>query len=43
MDSFQAHDQDKLALMSAVVASPEQNLLYVASGNTIFRIDMSFE
>ena len=43
MDSFQAYDQDKLELMSAVVAYPEQNLLYVASGNTIFRVDMNFE
>ena len=43
MDSFQAHDQDKLGLMSAVVAYPEQNLLYVASGNTIFRIGIDFQ
>ncbi len=43
MDSFQAYDQDKLALMSAVVAYPELNLLYVASGNTIFRMDMDFQ
>ncbi len=43
MDSVQAHDPDKLALMSAVVAYPEQNLLYVASGNTIFRIDMNID
>ena len=40
MDSYQAFDQDKLALISAVVAYPEQNMVYVASGNTIFRIDM---
>lgn len=43
MDSFQAFDQDKLELMSAVVAYPEQNALYVASGNTIFRINMEFQ
>ncbi len=40
IDSYQAYDQDKFELMSAVVAYPEQNMLYVASGNTIFRIDM---
>ena len=40
MDSYQAFDQDKLELMSAVVAYPEQNILYVASGNTIFRISI---
>ena len=40
MDSFQAFDQEKLGLVSAVVAYPEQNMVYVASGNTIFRIDM---
>lgn len=43
MDSFQAHVQDKLELMSAVVAFPEQNLLYVASGNTIFRVNMDIQ
>ena len=43
MDSYQAFDQDKLELMSAVVAYPEQNILYVASGNTIFRITMDFQ
>ena len=43
MDSFQAFDQEKLELMSAVVAYPEQNILYVASGNTIFRIHMDFQ
>ena len=42
MDSFQAFDQQKLELMSAVVAYPEQNILYVASGNTIFSITMDF-
>ena len=42
MDSYQAFDQDKLELMSAVVAYPEQNILYVASGNTIFHINMDF-
>ncbi len=40
MDSFQAFDQEKLGLVSAVVAYPEQNMVYVASGNTIFRIEM---
>lgn len=40
MDSYQAFDQEKLGLVSAVVAYPEQNLIYVASGNTIFRIMM---
>ncbi len=43
MDSYQAFDQDKLELMSAVVAYPEQNILYVASGNTIFHINMDFQ
>ncbi len=43
MDSYQSFDQDKLELMSAVVAYPEQNALYVASGNTIFRINMEFQ
>ena len=43
MDSYQAFDQDKLELMSAVAAYPEQNILYVASGNTIFRITMDFQ
>ena len=33
MDSYQAFDQEKLELISAVVAYPEQNLVYVASGN----------
>ena len=40
MDSFQAFDQEKLELISAVVAYPEQNLVYVASGNTIFLLSM---
>ncbi len=43
MDSYQAFDQDKLELMSAVAAFPEQSVLYVASGNTIFRITMAFQ
>ena len=43
MDSYQAFDQDKLELMSAVAAYPEQNILYVASGNTIFLITMDFQ
>ncbi len=42
MDSYQAFDQQKLDLMSAVVAYPEQNILYVASGNTIFSITTDF-
>ena len=42
MDSYQSFDQDKLELMSAVVAYPEQNILYIASGNTIFSITMDF-
>lgn len=42
MDSYQAFDQQKLELLSAVVAYPEQNILYVASGNTIFSITMDF-
>jgi len=42
MDSYQAFDQQKLELMSAVAAYPEQNILYVASGNTIFSITMDF-
>ena len=40
MDSYQAFDQEKLELISAVVAYPEQNLVYVASGNTIFYLSM---
>ena len=43
IDSYQAFDQSKLELVSAVVAYPEQNIIYVASGNTIFRIDMAFQ
>ena len=43
MDSFQAFDQGKLDLISAVVAYPEQNMVYVASGNTIFRINMDLQ
>ena len=43
MDSYQAFDQDMLELMSAVAAFPEQSVLYVASGNTIFRITMAFQ
>ena len=43
IDSYQAYDQRKLELISAVVAYPEQNILYVASGNTIFHIDMAFQ
>lgn len=43
IDSYQAFDQRKLDLISAVVAYPEQNIIYVASGNTIFHIDMAFQ
>jgi len=43
MDSFQAFDQEKLELISAVVAYPEQNMVYVASGNTIFRLDLELQ
>lgn len=38
IDSYQVFEQDKLALLSAIVAYPTQNILYVASGNTIFTI-----
>ncbi|MCY3831575.1 MAG: hypothetical protein OXG85_01085 [Chloroflexi bacterium] len=40
MDSYQAFEQEKLELISAVVAYPEQNMVYVASGNTIFRLGL---
>ena len=43
IDSYQAFDQSKLELISSVVAYPEQNIIYVASGNTIFHIDMAFQ
>ena len=43
IDSYQAFDQSKLELISAVVAYPEQNIIYIASGNTIFHIDMAFQ
>lgn len=38
IDSYQVFEQDKLALMSAIAAYPTQNILYIASGNTIFTI-----
>lgn len=38
ISSYQVFDEDKLALLSAIVAYPTQNILYVASGNTIFTI-----
>ena len=38
MDSYQAFDQDKFELVSAVVAYPIHDIVYVASGNTIFRM-----
>ncbi len=38
IDSYQVFEQDKLALLSNIVAYPTQNILYVASGNTIFTI-----
>lgn len=43
IDSYQAFDQSKLELISAVVAYPAQDIIYVASGNTIFHIDMAFQ
>ncbi len=43
IDSYQAFDQSKLELLSAVVAYPDQDILYVASGNTIFHINMAFQ
>lgn len=39
IDSYQVYEQDKLALLSNIVAYPTQNILYVASGNTIFSIN----
>ena len=42
MDSYQAFEQQKLELLSAVVAYPEQNILYIASGNTIFSMTLDF-
>jgi hypothetical protein len=38
IDSYQVFEEDKLALLSAIVAYPTQNILYVASGNTIFTL-----
>ena len=38
IDSYQVFEEDKLALLNAIVAYPTQNILYVASGNTIFAI-----
>ncbi len=42
MDSYQPFELEKLELMSAVVAYPEQDVLYVASGNTIFLLQLDF-
>ena len=41
IDSYQVFEQDKLALLSNIVAYPTQNILYIASGNTIFTINKS--
>ena len=38
MDSYQAVDHDKFELLSAIVAYPIHDLLYIASGNSIFRL-----
>lgn len=38
IDSYQVYEDDKLALLSAIVAYPTQNIIYVASGNSIFAI-----
>ena len=38
VDSYQVFEQDKLALLSSIIAYPTQNILYVASGNSIFII-----
>jgi len=42
MDSYQAFDQSRFELLSDLVANVESNILYVASGNTIFRIHTDF-
>jgi hypothetical protein len=39
IDSYQVFEQDKLALLSNIVAYPTQNIVYVASGNSIFSIN----
>ncbi len=39
IDSYQVFDGEKLALLSNIVAYPTQNILYIASGNTIFAIN----
>ena len=41
VDSYQVFEQDKLALLASIVAYPAQNILYVASGNSIFIIHKS--
>ena len=41
MDSYQAMDQDKFELLSAVVTYPIHDIIYVASGNSIFRLSKS--
>lgn len=38
MDSYQALEQDKFELLSAIVAYPIHDIIYVASGNSIFRL-----
>ena len=41
IDSYQVFEQDKLALLSSIAVYPAQNILYVASGNSIFAIQKS--
>ncbi len=38
MESYQAVEQDKFELLSAIVAYPIHDIVYVASGNSIFRL-----
>ena len=38
IDSYQVFEQDKLALLSSIAVYPAQNILYAASGNSIFAI-----
>ena len=41
MDSYQAVEHDKFELLSAIVAYPIHDIIYVASGNSIFRLHKS--
>lgn len=41
IDSYQVFERDKLALLSSIAVYPAQNILYVASGNSIFAIQKS--